>query len=342
MYIVSTGLVCPIGLTAVSACAAMRAGIAMFEELPYMDNSCEPIVGAMVPGLEPNLKREVRLIELLSAALLDCLRQGYPQPLDRVPLLVGLAERGRPGGGAALADEVVSLIEQKLQVRFHPRLSRAIPGGHTAGFEALAVARELLRDPHIPACVVSGVDSYINAGSLLWLDQHWRLKTEENSDGVIPGEAAAVVLLKRQPLTNTIGAVKVRGLGFGSESASVLSEDPLMGEGLTQATRAALSEARMQMHDIDFRLSDVTGESYGFREQALVVAKLLRVHQENGYPLWHCSENVGDIGAASGIHQLIIAFHAFNNMYAPGECAAGFTSTVTGRRTVALIQQTIG
>ena len=54
------------------------------------------------------------------------------------------------------------------------------------------MARELLAGRReFPACLVCGVDSYINARSLHWLDRNSRLKTPANSDGVIPGEAAA-------------------------------------------------------------------------------------------------------------------------------------------------------
>ena len=265
-------------------------------------------------------------------------RDAYPQSLEEIPLLVGLAESERPGGGSGLTDSIVGEMERWLNVRFHPQLSRVIPDGHISGFEALRTARELLQDPRIPSCLVCGVDSYINAASLHWLDQHWRLKTEDNSDGVIPGEAGAAMLVQREAAADSKTSTRLIGLGFGDEKAGVLSEEPSLGLGLTEAARAALTEAGIQMHDIAFRLSDVTGESYGFREQALVVARLLRVHQEDGYPIWHCAENIGDTGAAAGIIQLIIASYAYRKGYAPGKRAMCFASTVSGKRAVALLE----
>lgn len=337
MYLTHTGLVCSVGLNAQSACAAMRAGISGFEELPYVDNQGEPIVGAFVPTLAFDLKREQRLIELLSLALEDCLSQVSIHSLEKVPLLVGLAEPERPGGGAKLATRIINEIERKLLKQFHPQLSRAFPKGHVAGFETLQVARELLQqDSNIPACLVCSVDSYINASSLLWLDQHDRLKTEDNSDGVIPGEAAAAVIVQRQLTTKA--SIKITGLGFGYEKVNILSEEPLLGLGLTEAARKALVEAGIQIHETDFRLSDVTGESYGFKEQALMVARLLRVHQEEGYPIWHCAEYVGDLGASAGISQLVMAFHAFSKGYAPGKRAISYTSAVTGERAVVILE----
>ena len=233
MFVASTGMTCPVGLTGAAACAAMRADIAMLEELPYCDNQGEPIIGAVVPGLDPELRRGSRLVEILVMALADCLGDDPAIPTTEVPLLVGLAEENRPGGGAALADTIVAQVQDKLGRKFHPNRSGVILKGHTAGFEALRIAREWLQDSEIPACLVCGVDSYINASSLLWLDQHWRLKTPANQHGLIPGEAAAAVLVQRAPHAGM--AVQVTGLGFGKEAAHVLSEEPLLGLGLTEA-----------------------------------------------------------------------------------------------------------
>jgi len=339
MYVTATGMVCSVGLNAAAACAAMRAGIANFAELPYHDNQGEPIIGAMVPGLARTFKREEHLIEILAMALVDCLQKKTLGPSADIPLLVSLAEPERPGGCAGLADSIIGRLQNKLNINFHPDLSQTIQKGHTGGFDALRTARKLLLDTRIPACLICGVDSYINASSLLWLDQHWRLKTDENSDGVIPGEAAAAVLLQRQAEPDIKIGVRITGLGFGYEKANVLSEEPLLGLGLTEATRGALVGAGIKMHEIDFRISDVTGESYGFKEQALVIARLLRVHREEGLPIWHCSENSGDSGASAGISQLVVAFHAFLKGYAPGDRAMCCTSAVPGERAVAVIER---
>ncbi len=88
MYITATGMVCAVGLNAASACAAMRTGIANFVELPYHDNQGEPIIGAPVPGVSFDLRRADRLVELLSMAITDCLKDKPKESLDRVPLLV--------------------------------------------------------------------------------------------------------------------------------------------------------------------------------------------------------------------------------------------------------------
>ncbi|MFQ5652295.1 MAG: 3-oxoacyl-ACP synthase [bacterium] len=257
---------------------------------------------------------------------------------QKIPVFVGLAERKRPGGPGSLADSVIPRLEEKLDIRFSRESSRVISKGHTSGFQALKFASEMFRKSDEDICLVCGVDSYLNARALQWLDEHWRLKTEENSDGVIPGEAAAAVLLQKEVKPNGKPKVRIIGLGFGLEEASVLTEEPLLGLGLTEAARAALESAGLEMHEVDFRISDVTGESYGFKELSLVEARLLRERKED-FPLWHCAESIGDTGAAAGICELIYAVHAFLKGYSPGKRAICFTSAVSEDRAVGVIER---
>jgi 3-oxoacyl-[acyl-carrier-protein] synthase-1 len=251
---------------------------------------------------------------------------------------VGLAESGRPGGGDVLAGELIPRLSRQLQRTFHPELSRCLPGGHTAAFELLKLTRELLQDPAVPVCLVAAVDSFVNDLSLAWLEHHGRLKTLDNSDGVIPGEAGTAIIVQRAAEEQTPPAsARITGLGFAFESASVLNEEPLRGLGLAAATKSALAEAAIEMHQVDFRLSDVTGESYGFKEQALALSRLMRQRREE-LPLWHVADSIGDSGAAAGLCHYIAAMTAFGKKYSPGSTAACFGSAVPGERAVAILQ----
>lgn len=341
MFLTSTGMICSVGATSASACAAMRAGIAMLEELPYLDNQGEPILGAVAPGHSRGQKTKERLIELLSLALSD-LHGKIPEiDVAQVPLLVGLAEPDRPGGVGDLIDMIVPEVEARLGVVFHPDYSRVIARSHTAGFDGLLLSRKLMRRfPEIESCIVCAVDSYINPQSLLWLDEHWRLKNKMNSDGVIPGEAAAAMLVSRNPPTTQAVGVEVSGLGFAHEDAAVLSDEPNLALGLTKATTMALAEARMGFHEIDFRVTDAAGEAYAFKEQSLVECRLMRVHRgEVVVPIWHCAEFIGDVGAAASVAGFVITHEAFAKGYAPGFRAICYGSAVPGRRGAAVLTQ---
>ena len=92
------------------------------------------------------------------------------------------------------------------------------------------------------------------------------------------------------------------------------------------------------MHEIDFRFSDVGGESYGFREQALMLSRLLKEHRE-WTPLWHNAESIGETGAASGVGQLVVVHHAFRKLYAPGPRVSCVASADSGDRAVAVLER---
>lgn len=338
MYLGAAGMVSAVGLDAKSACAALRAGVAGFNELPYWDERTQPVIGAAVPGVSFDLQGTPRLVELLAVALKDCLTQALGIAPANIPLLVGLAELGRPGSSESRGN-VLSLVQEKLGVKFHPGLSRVIPTGHAAGIEALNLVRDYFRSGNITECLVCGVDSYINASSIFWLDRSWRLKREGHNDGVIPGEAAAAILVRKHALTRTESGVQVAGLGFATETVNVFSEEPFLGIGLASAGRQALNEAAWGFHDLEFRITDLTGETYGFREHALMEGRLARKVRKEPQPLWHAADSIGDTGAAVGVIELITGASAMLRGYGPGPRAGCFASSVPGQRAVALLQR---
>jgi 3-oxoacyl-[acyl-carrier-protein] synthase-1 len=107
------------------------------------------------------------------------------------------------------------------------------------------------------------------------------------------------------------------GLGFGQEPATVYSESPLRAQGLSQAISNALEEAGCQMHDIDLRISDISGEQYFFKEAVLALGRLLHLRKEE-LPIWHHAECIGECGATSGLVSYIVACIASQKGYAPG------------------------
>lgn len=338
MQIDSVGLVCPVGHTAAAACAALRAGLDAFSELPFWDANAMPVIGAMMADLDLDLHDRQRLLDMLAMAIEDCLSGVPALRSEEVPLLIGLAEPERPGAAIWSGESLLPELEQRLCRRFHPDLSMAIAKGHTSGTKGLRRAQDYLQNLAVPACIVCAVDSYINASSIFWLDQSWRLKREGHTDGVMPGEAAAAALVRRRSAEDDPAGVHILGLGFGLEPASILTSEPLLAVGLADACRRALAQAGWEFHHLDFRISDVTGESYGFRELALVEGRLARVVRAEPQPLWHPADAIGDTGAAAGLVQLVMATAAWRKGYAPGARAACFTSAVKGDRAVALLQ----
>ena len=310
----------------------MRARIEGFSELPYIDDDGEPIIGAIVPGISDDLRGRVRLVELLTRSFED-IEARLPErlPLDALPLLICTREATRPG---ASLDGVVSEVEERLGRRLRRNASAHLARGSVSVFEGLQHARNLLAAHRAEGCLVAAVDTLVDVQTLRWLNRANRLKTAVQSDGVIPGEAAVLLLVTGG--VPRASCLTVRGLGFAVEIATVLDDEPLRGTGMAEAVRQALVEAGIGMHDIDFRLSDVGGESYAFQELVLAQARLMRQVRQSQV-LWHSADTIGDTGAASGGVQLAWIEQGFARGYAPGRLGLAHGGTAAGERAAAVV-----
>ena len=166
MFIAGTGMACPVGLNAVTACAAKRAGISALENLPYNDNTGEPIVGGIVPGLDWTLATVVSPNQVAKQGASRSSKRATGCALGPGAALGVSCRAGRPGGAAELGpiDRAAgggrigcSVSSEKLaRVLFRPY----------RGVRSVGEARYLIQHERVPVCVVCGIDSFINAATL--------------------------------------------------------------------------------------------------------------------------------------------------------------------------------
>ncbi len=148
----------------------------------------------------------------------------------------GVAEADRPGRLEGLDNGLLHAIEAELGLRFHPS-SNVIARGRVSAAVALLNARTLIYQGGHHHVLIAGVDSFLNGPTLAAFEARERLLTSQNSNGFIPGEGAAAVVLAA-PFASEEPQLACIGLGFGVEKATVEAEDiPLRAEGLTQAVR---------------------------------------------------------------------------------------------------------
>jgi len=338
LYVASAGMACPVGLSADSAAAALRARMNRFRQSRYQDNHGEPIVLSELSTLAPELRRGERALRLLGMAVSSAVQGLGAAELAHLPLLVGTAPPERPGGVSEVFPQAFEHLQQAQALRLESTLSRSLAQGNTAGLKALAEARLLLaRHPRLPGCLVAAVDTLTNASSLDELLRQGRLLRPDNSDGVIPGEAAACLLMTRQPRRDDACPLWLTGLGFGQERATLHSDEPLRGLGLAEACREALAEGGVNIADVDFRVADASGEGYGFKELSLALSRLLHTRRKS-MPLWLPSESLGETGAASGLVGLAWAAVAMRRGYAPGPRALISAADAAGGRAAALLR----
>lgn len=324
---------CPVGLTWSTACAAIRAGIERKWELPYLDDDGNPLTGSKFDRLDEECSSlRARWVRLLAWSLKDALRPLSRRDVALVPVVLSLPRdaRGVEPTAGPLLDELRAIWGEDLGL--DPRLVRVVCDGAVGGLAALALARERVAERG--ACVVGAADSLIGAQVLLELLERDRLLTERNPDGVIPGEGSACVLLHA---SRTDALASIRGVGIGREPAGRDDDVPLRADGLVAATRGALSQAACALHDVDLRVSDASGDGYAFKEQALLVTRLLRQRKER-FPLLLPAEALGDTGAAAGVLGLVAAVEALNHRRAPGPRAIVMAGNERGDRAAVVVE----
>ena len=335
LAVTGIGLVTPVGLSARSSAAALRAGIMRFSELPFHDRGGVPIVGARVREVADGLLGVRRYAALLGAALADAerrLSEPFPRP---VPLVLGLPAQDRPGRPARLEAEIAPLLETYGGWEFDPATSAVVSSGNTSGARALEVAQQILRSSAAGVVVVACADSLVNAAALDHLEASGRLKTATDPDGVIPSEAAGALVVARAGDRGSL--LEVAGIGFAKETADRSRGRPNVGEGLARAIRSCLADAGSDTRVTHFRLSDVAGDRGAFSEAQYALGRTL-TEPHAAYPLWLTAESFGEIGAASVPAQIAVAAAAFAKDYAPGPGALCQSGSESGERAALLVR----
>jgi 3-oxoacyl-[acyl-carrier-protein] synthase-1 len=310
--IVAVGMVTAVGLDAPSSCAAMRAGIDGFRETRFTTAGGDWLIGAPVP-LPRAWVGEKRMAHLAAGAMSETF-DAVPQARGRTALMLCMPEEGRPGRPVRDYALLLRRIAGIMEVEAHSR-SRVIAHGRPSGIVALDHARRLLAAGEAEYVMLVGVDSYLTPHAVTHYLNERRLLTADNPNGFIAGEAAAAVLCAKPGR----GSFGLYGIGLARESAFIYNPQdlPLRGEGMISAYRAALQEAGAQMHQVGYRIADLVGEHYWFKQSTLAVSRVTRSVREF-MDIWSPTESVGNVGAAAVPLMLAMAYTAAHKGYAGG------------------------
>ncbi len=318
LHIQAAGMVTCVGLDAASSCAAMRGRLDGFAETRFMGPDGEWLIGGGVP-LPKNWIGLKRMAHLAAGALSDLRSQNHAA-LDGAPILLCLAEEDRPGRPVPDPAALARLVAEILNLPALPRL-QVIAHGRPSGFVALDRARRLIAAGEDPV-VILGLDSYLTAQSVAHYLGRNRLLVPGNANGFIPGEAAAAILCTAAP-----GPLRLTGLGLAREVAHIYNgadrdgmDLPLRGDGMTRAYQIAMEQAQVDLAHVEYRISDLIGEQYFFKQAALASLRLER-GRTPFQDLWSPAENLGNIGAAVVPVMLAQLLTAEARGYTPGSPA---------------------
>ncbi|MEJ2613134.1 MAG: hypothetical protein P8179_24550 [Candidatus Thiodiazotropha sp.] len=328
LAITSAGLVSGVGLSRAASCAAIRAAIDNFQETRFIDRAGEWILGCEVE-LQAGWRGRTKLIKMAAVAIREALQACQSEETSEIPLLLCLPEQARPGRVIDDDNQLFLDLQNDLGMEFHEK-SRIIASGHVSVALALRHANNLINQEGLRKVLIAATDSLLVTSSLAFWEQQERLLTSQNSNGFIPGEAAAALLLE-SPGNLQGSFLSCQGLGFGVEPATVDSGEPMKADGLAAAIKESVSDAGIEMSDLDFRITDLSGEQYYFKEASLALARTLKSPKPE-FDIWHPADCIGEVGAASGAVMLAVIKTACEKAYSKGDKILAHMGNDDGKR----------
>jgi 3-oxoacyl-[acyl-carrier-protein] synthase-1 len=329
-------MVTAVGFNAATSLAAMRAGIRNVNETNLWDAESGEFLPAGRVFLPHWWVGIGKLAELVSPAIYECLVAAEPIQSIEIPVLLGVSCLDRPHRFAGLNDQILGEIEHRLDFQLHPA-SKVIPRDHVSVVAALREAQQLITDSQAPCCILAAIDSLVQQNLVEYYLDKRRILTATNSNGFSPGEAGSAVLLA-PARGNSAGELHILGTGIEREEAKIESEEPLRGNGLAKAISDAINEAGLSIEDIHYRITDLNGEHYKFKEMTFAMMRFERKPKLKLFDLWHPIEFIGEVGAAIGPIVLGIAFDAAKKNYGIGSTVLCTFSNDNGERGATVVK----
>jgi 3-oxoacyl-[acyl-carrier-protein] synthase-1 len=329
LAIQSFGAITAAGPNAARTMGAIHARIQLFGDTKVDGPAGDPITGALTP-LRPRTGRLERVAGLGVLALMDCAAGASPSPL---PLPVFVCAADEPDLGSPAGD----LLEAILAGAPFPvdrARSRILARGKDALPEALTLIGRSLVAREAAGCYLVGVDNLIAPKRLRRLARAGAVVDGINSDGFVPGEGAAALLLAAHADKATkaiiagVGAARDPGLAKG---------DAATGQAIGQALEQALADARLKPAQLSAAVHDLSGQYALFEELALAAARP-PLASLPALKMIQPAIATGELGAASGVLSLAAAAFFLERGVAREAAAALFTSAGPARGAAILVR----
>jgi 3-oxoacyl-[acyl-carrier-protein] synthase I len=343
LQIVGLGASTPIGRNVWASAAAARAGICGFSEHPFMiDTAGEPMRIARAPWLDVSVEGIERYRALLFPAIDEAISPLLRRPdADEARIGFGLGlPPARPGEPQSLGERLIEAVADRYGQRFVSALVFEV--GHAAAHLALDAAIKACAAGSVDAFVVAGVDSYLAPETLEWVEECDQLHGGgplNNAWGFVPGEAASAVLVCSGRSTRQLGLEatgEIVSVGLGRETKLIKTDGVCIGEGLTQAFRAALQGLAPgeAIHNV---FCDLNGEPYRADEYGFTTLRTkewFRAATDFVAP----ADCWGDVGAAGTSLHIALSVISHRKRYGKGPLSMVWASSESGERGATVIR----
>ncbi|MEM7156592.1 MAG: hypothetical protein AAF799_27340 [Myxococcota bacterium] len=328
--VVGIGARTPVGLTAATSAAAIRAGVARLREFSFVSLEGQPIVVGADALLPDSLQGAERMLALVEAPLQDALDGVNPKAVPACKVWLSLPE-ARPG----FSDEDATRLGQHIVLRIQKlgfRCDAAIGGRGHAG--VMGCVRSAIATPNDEVLhIVVGVDSHCDDECLVWLERERLLAQEGTRGGFTPGEAAGVIVLAHRRLGERLGRkslATISGAGLQVETRLRDSDAGSFGEAMSRAVQEAGRKLSLPAQAADDVYCDINGDRYRSEEWGFFAMRSYSAVASLGYET-PCP-SVGDIGASFGAVAAAMATNAFERGYARGPRALVMAGSNAGHR----------
>jgi 3-oxoacyl-[acyl-carrier-protein] synthase-1 len=344
--IIGIGMKTAVGLTAKETAAAVRAATMRFSEVPIADSELEPIIFAEVPedGLSPLASdldnvtslttREARLLRLGITPLAECLTS---LPAGSRPPALALALPDYPADVPIDGPSFLRHFAAHAGGLFDASRSIAVDRGRAGGLLALQRAGDAIRTGQADVTIAGAIDTYRDLYVLGSLDEERRVKSESNFDGLIPGEAAAFVLLATARVAaaaRVTPLARVSRVSVGAEAGHLYSEAPYRGDGLAAVVTELVNTSGLTAPFGDV-WSSMNGESHWAKEWSVSYLRN-RAAFVDDHGMQHPADSLGDAGAACGPVMIGLAAMAISHRYGRAPAMVYCSSDRGERAAVAL------
>jgi 3-oxoacyl-[acyl-carrier-protein] synthase-1 len=352
------GLITSLGHDAPTSCAGIRAGIsraapiAGAEVLDPDTQTLVPAVGHAAWGVTEGGSAIARWLALAQHAFRDlCLSARLPTDdapfWQRTALVLITPDLDddrfmfNPQCYREMIDEsYVAPLQRALGLEIAAEQLFLLPDGRTGAIRALSGAAKMLQQSRVDRVVVLVADSCLDGHTLEWLHESDRLKAPDQPTGLMPGEAAAALLLESEESANADGRrvrVRIDAAAIDREAEAFLGTPRKHGKALVRALTEALRTGGATGFTGDL-VADLNGEEWRAYDFGAAVAQVPQEVMRN-HRLVLPAMSIGDVGAASGLTSLVVAATALERGYAATASALVICTSGSGRVGAALIRR---
>ena len=345
LYVVSIGMITPVGVDTETTAAAVKAGVSSYKESDFFDDnfnrikmSCVPqellhdclVEDVIVSELQP---RHARMLQLAKLAIAQIVEQ-IPKN-NTIPLILAGPESTGPDD-----QQLTNIFLQNLSIQSGIDLdlvnSRVISLGRAGGLDAIDLAMRYLAVADKDYVLVGAVDTFHEKNVMDYFLAKGRLCANDAMDGFVPGEGAAFLLLSNKRKLNSDGASPfVLEPGLDQEKGHLYSDEIYTGSGLAKAFAKAVSKSSIK--NINAIYSSMNGEHYFAKELGVALMRNTLLHNSNS-ELLHPADCYGDLGAAAGIVMIGLSCMALQKERGPSSFLV-YASSDGASRSAAIVSK---